>query len=62
MPLKAAEIISHPAFHTIEWDLSPKDKGSTEVAKGRPGGPFKLYWEVHGRGDVKTVVGDLQFS
>ena len=56
MPLKAAKIISHPAYHTVEWDLPPTEKGSTEVAKGRAGGPFKLYWEVHGQGDVKTVV------
>ncbi len=57
MPLKAAEIISHPAFDTVEWDLPPTKEGYAEVAKGRAGGPFKLYYEIHGQGDVKLVVG-----
>ncbi|KAJ9607581.1 hypothetical protein H2200_007659 [Cladophialophora chaetospira] len=55
MPLKAAELPSHPAYHTVEWELTPTRKGHAEVAKGRSGGPFKLYWEVHGEGSVKTV-------
>jgi hypothetical protein len=57
MPLKAAEIISHPAFDTVEWVLPPTKEGYAEVAKGRAGGPFKLYYEIHGQGDVKLVVG-----
>ena len=57
MPLKAAELIAHPAFKTVEWDLTPTKEGYAEVAKGRPGGPFKLYWEIHGVGEIKTVVG-----
>ncbi|OCT52234.1 hypothetical protein CLCR_09246 [Cladophialophora carrionii] len=57
MPLKAAEIISHPAFDTVEWELPPTKKGHAEVAKGRAGGPFKLYYEIHGQGHVKLVVG-----
>lgn len=56
MPLKAAEIIAHPAFKTVEWDLKPSKDGFADVARGRPGGPFKLKWEVHGQGPVKLVV------
>ena len=59
MPLKATEIVAHSAFDTVEWDLPPTRKGYQEVARGRSGGPFKLYWEVHGEGSVKTVVGDF---
>jgi hypothetical protein len=57
MPLKAAEIISHPAFDTVEWNLPPTKEGYAEIAKGRAGGPFKLYYEIHGQGGVKLVVG-----
>lgn len=56
MPLKAAELVTHPAFDSIEWDIPPTRKGYSEVAKGRSGGPFKLYWEIHGEGSIKTVV------
>jgi hypothetical protein len=56
MGLKAAEILAHPAFKTVEWDLPPTRSGKAEVAKGRAGGPFQLHWEVHGTGDVKLVV------
>lgn len=56
MGLKASEIIAHPAYDTVEWDLPPSQQGYCEVAKKRAGGPFKLYWEVHGEGDIKCVV------
>ena len=56
MPLTASEIIAHPAYNTVEWDLPPSKKGYCEVAKGRAGGPFRLFWEIHGDGDLKTVV------
>ncbi|KIW82370.1 hypothetical protein Z517_05397 [Fonsecaea pedrosoi CBS 271.37] len=55
MPLTAAEIIAHPAFDTVEWRLEPSRSGYCEVARARHGGPFKLYWEIHGKGDVKLV-------
>ncbi|EXJ81962.1 hypothetical protein A1O1_08029 [Capronia coronata CBS 617.96] len=55
MPLKAKEILAHPGFKSQEWDLPPTKQGRSEVAKGRPGGPFKLHWEIHGTGDVKLV-------
>lgn len=56
MGLTAAEIMAHPAYNTVEWDLPPTKQGTSQVAKGRPGGPFNLYWEVHGTGDIKLVV------
>ncbi|KAH0843009.1 hypothetical protein FOPE_08382 [Fonsecaea pedrosoi] len=55
MPLTAAEIIAHPAFDTVEWHLEPSRSGYCEVARARHGGPFRLYWEIHGKGDVKLV-------
>ncbi|OQV09279.1 hypothetical protein CLAIMM_13415 [Cladophialophora immunda] len=55
MPLTAAEIIAHPAFDTVDWHLEPSKSGYCEAAKGRHGGPFKLYWEIHGKGDIKLV-------
>ncbi|EXJ77530.1 hypothetical protein A1O3_09757 [Capronia epimyces CBS 606.96] len=55
MPLTAKEVVAHPAFQTREWDLPPTKQGESEVAKGRPGGPFKLHYEIHGSGDVKLV-------
>ncbi|KAK4949930.1 hypothetical protein LTR10_011772 [Elasticomyces elasticus] len=55
MGLTAAEIMAHPAYNTVEWDLPPTKKGTAQVANGRPGGPFNLYWEVHGTGPTKLV-------
>jgi len=55
MPLTAAEILAHPAYNTVNWDLPPTKKGRCEVAKGRSGGPFKIHYEIHGTGDVKLV-------
>lgn len=56
MPLKASELVAHPAYKTVEWNLKPSQDGYAEVAKGRSGGPFKLKWEVHGQGPIKLVV------
>lgn len=33
----------------------PTQSGQLPVAAGR-GGPFKIDWEVHGKGDIKLVV------
>ncbi|OAP60992.1 hypothetical protein AYL99_05996 [Fonsecaea erecta] len=55
MPLTAAEILVHPAFDTVDWHLEPSRSGYCEAAQGRHGGPFNLYWEIHGKGDVKLV-------
>lgn len=54
-PLKAAEIIAHPAFQHLDWDLPPTSSGKASVAKGRAGGPFNLYYEIHGTGSRHTV-------
>lgn len=56
--LTAAELISHPAFKHLKWNLPPAEEGYAEVAKGRSGGPFKLWYEIHGKGSTKIVVSD----
>ena len=56
MPLKASELVAHPAYKTVNWNQEPSKEGYAEVAKGRWGGPFKLKWEVHGEGPIKLVV------
>lgn len=61
MPLTAAEILAHPAYNTVNWDLPPTKKGRCEVAHGRSGGPFKIHYEIHGTGDVKLVVSTCSF-
>lgn len=55
-PLKAAEILAHSAFKYLDWDLPPTSSGRAEVAKGRVGGPFELYYEIHGKGSKRIVV------
>jgi hypothetical protein len=55
-PLKAAEIVAHPAFEHVEWNLPPTTSGKASVAKGRSGGPFQLYYEIHGKGERRIVV------
>jgi len=61
MPLKAKDLVAHPAYQKLEWDLPPTSQGKSEVAKGRAGGPFKLNWEVHGEGSTKLVVSFCTF-
>lgn len=55
-PLKAAEIVAHPAFKHVEWKLPATTSGKVDVAKGRSGGPIGLYYEIHGNGDRRVVV------
>lgn len=54
--LPASELKAHPGFQQLEWDLPPTKQGRCQVAKGR-GGPFELYYEVHGAepGDAESV-------
>ena len=59
MPLTAAEIIEHPAFNTVIWDLTPTKKGKCAVAHGR-GGPIDIAYEIHGTGPVHLVVSRSQ--
>ena len=54
-PLSAAEIIQHPEFEHVVWDLKPAKKGKTTVAHGR-GGPIQIAYEIHGNGPTKLVV------
>ena len=55
MPLTSAEIVEHPAFQEVIWDLKPTTKGKGAVAAGR-GGPFDIAYETHGTGPIRTVV------
>jgi hypothetical protein len=54
-PLTAAEIVNHPEFKTVTWNLKPSAKGEVNVAEGR-GGPIKIAYEVHGTGPLHLVV------
>jgi hypothetical protein len=56
MPLKAAEIMQHPAYKHLEWKLPPTEADFCTVADGRRGGPFKIWYEVHGIGPKRLVV------
>ncbi|OLN97709.1 putative aminoacrylate hydrolase RutD 2 [Colletotrichum chlorophyti] len=53
--LTAAEIQKHPAFKTTQWNLEPTKSGYVSVAESRPGGPFPLWYEVHGSGPIRIV-------
>jgi hypothetical protein len=55
-PLKAADIVAHPAFKHVEWNLPATTSGKVDVAKGRSGGPIGLYYEIHGEGGRRVVV------
>ena len=57
-PLTAAELIAHPEYKNVTWDLPPTKKGKVAVADGR-GGPVQLAYEVHGRGPKCLVVRPL---
>lgn len=50
------ETLKHPAFSSTVWALQPSFHGRLPVAKDRRGGPFNIYWEVHGTGPTKLVV------
>ncbi|KAK2600033.1 hypothetical protein QQS21_005197 [Conoideocrella luteorostrata] len=51
----AEETMRHPAFKSTVWALEPNTYGKLPVAKGR-GGPYNIYWEVHGTGPTKLVL------
>lgn len=59
MPLTAAEIVEHPAFNTVKWQLKPTKKGKCPVAHGR-GGPIEIAYEIHGDGPIHLIVGRSQ--
>lgn len=52
----AEETLKHPAYPSAIWALEPHRKGMAEVSKGRPGGPMKIAWEIHGEGPTKVAV------
>ena len=54
-PLTAAEILKHPEFEHVVWDLRPAKKGKATVAQGR-GGPIRISYEIHGNGPIRLVV------
>ncbi|EFY85170.1 glycylpeptide N-tetradecanoyltransferase [Metarhizium acridum CQMa 102] len=49
------ETTNHPAYKGTVWKLEPHSSGHLPVGEGR-GGPFNLYWEVHGNGPTKLIV------
>ena len=61
MPLTAAEIVEHPAFNTVKWQLKPTKKGKCPAARGR-GGPFEIAYEIHGTGPIHLVVSSSRNS
>lgn len=58
-PLSATQLTSHPAFATNDWSsrIPPTSSGYAPInsKSSRPGGPFKLHYEIHGTGPIKTV-------
>ena len=54
-PLTAVEILKHPEFEHVVWDLQPAKKGKATVAQGR-GGPIQISYEIHGNGPIRLVV------
>ncbi|KAF2766359.1 alpha/beta-hydrolase [Teratosphaeria nubilosa] len=52
--LSADQIIAHPEYPHVNWELTPASKGKVEVAKVR-GGPFNIAYEIHGHGPNKIV-------
>ncbi|KAF2860822.1 alpha/beta-hydrolase [Piedraia hortae CBS 480.64] len=52
--LTADEVLEHPEFPHVNWELKPDKKEKINVASGR-GGPFKLAYELHGRGPKKII-------
>ncbi|KAH7153515.1 glycylpeptide N-tetradecanoyltransferase [Dactylonectria macrodidyma] len=54
-PLSAKELLEHPAFASNDWNLQPTKSGHATVAISRRGGPFPLWYEIHGSGPAKIV-------
>ncbi|OCL06805.1 alpha/beta-hydrolase [Glonium stellatum] len=53
-PMTAAELVLHPEYPHITWDLQPAKKGKAVVATGR-GGPINIAYEIHGHGSRHLV-------
>ncbi|KAL4923434.1 alpha/beta fold hydrolase, partial [Aspergillus undulatus] len=54
-PLTAAEVVAHPAYQHLDWNLPPTTTGTCPVAQNRRGGPINLYYQIHGTGPTKLV-------
>lgn len=54
-PLTVEEVLAHPEYPHVDWDLPADKQGKIDVAAGR-GGPLKLAYEIHGHGPHKIVV------
>ncbi|KAK4541718.1 hypothetical protein LTR36_007427 [Oleoguttula mirabilis] len=52
--LSAEEVLQHPEYTHVNWDLKYDKRESINVAAGR-GGPFQITYELHGRGPRKIV-------
>ncbi|KAL4882193.1 Alpha/Beta hydrolase protein [Aspergillus karnatakaensis] len=53
--LTAAEVVAHPAYQHLDWNLPPTTSGTCPVAQKRRGGPINLYYQIHGNGPIKLV-------
>ena len=53
--LSVEQVKAHPEFPYTNWDLKPEKKERIDVASGR-GGPFKIAYELHGKGTKNIVV------
>lgn len=54
-PLTVKELLAHPEYPHVNWQLLADKEGRIDVAAGR-GGPFKLAYELHGHGPSKILV------
>lgn len=57
-PLTAAELIQHPQYDTVIWDLKPTSKGKVAVGKDRQS-TCQISYETHGNGPIHLVVSHL---
>ncbi|RMD43268.1 hypothetical protein DV735_g1865, partial [Chaetothyriales sp. CBS 134920] len=55
IPLTAPELAAHPAFRHLEWKLPANKEGLARVGHGRRGGPFNIWYELHGTGPTRMV-------
>ncbi|CZT17011.1 related to alpha/beta hydrolase [Ramularia collo-cygni] len=53
-PLTVEEVIAHPEYPHVVWNLPANKEGKLDVAAGR-GGPLKFAYEVHGHGPSKIL-------
>lgn len=52
--LSVEQILEHPEYPHVNWDLAAVKKEKIEIAHGR-GGPFGLAHELHGHGPRKLI-------